>query len=150
MGASLTGWLCRFIRYRLCYTCNPMKIQFSPFNESSHLKRILGEKLFCIFKKIFVFCGAPDANKFLNQNYEWVTPTQLCCITTVEVPLTGLTQTITAASIGMSSFASKELIDTGRSEMIVQPTWNTGRTEIVVEANPLLNGCTIIITGYKI
>ena len=50
-----------------------MKNNNNPFLETSHLKRILGDKLFCFFKKVFDFCGAPDAGKFLNQNFEWVT-----------------------------------------------------------------------------
>lgn len=50
-----------------------MKTKFNPFNENGYLKRILGDKVFCAFKKIFDFCGVPNESKFLNQNFEWVT-----------------------------------------------------------------------------
>ena len=50
-----------------------MKMKFNPFNENGYLKRILGDKLFCSFKKIFDFCGEADPDKFLNQNFEWTT-----------------------------------------------------------------------------
>ena len=70
-----------------------------------------------------------------------------CCVTTVEVTITGTTQTILASSLGMSSIISVETLDENRKRAILEVYFNSARTEVTLAENPIINGVAIV-TGY--
>lgn len=72
-----------------------------------------------------------------------------CCVTTVEVPLTGTTQTILASSLGMSSIITVETLDENRNRAILEVNFNSARTEVTLAENPIINGVAIV-TGYLV
>lgn len=66
-----------------------------------------------------------------------------------EVTLTGLTQTITAASQGMIKIIDAYILDSN-STAIIQIDYNVARDEITIQSNPVLAGQIVRIIGYKI
>lgn len=66
-----------------------------------------------------------------------------------EVTLSGLTQTITASSQGMSKILDSYILDSN-STAIIQIDYNGARDEITIQSNPILAGQIVRIIGYKI